>query len=123
MVKTPNEWLTGVATKIGADANLDSVANKLGENISAKNLLDYVSIYTGMVIKGLPKEVVVDKVRGKRKGVSTSVVNAALKEQNIPEELLLPVVKRGRTKNPTVMPSDMDLFAMFDTDLDNDSVN
>jgi hypothetical protein len=123
MVKTPNEWLTGVATKIGADVNLDSVANKLGENVSAKNLLDYVSIYTGMVIKGLSKEVVVDKVRGKRKGVSTSVVNAALKEQNIPEELLLPVVKRGRTKNPTVMPSDMDLFAMFDTDLDNDSVN
>lgn len=114
MVKTPNEWLTGVATQIGADANLDSVANKLGENVSAKNLLDYVSVYTGIVIKGLPKEVVVDKVRGKRKGVSTSVVNAALKEQNIPEELLLPAVKRGRTKNPTVMPSDMDLFAMFD---------
>jgi len=120
MVKTPNEWLTSVASNLSTESTLESVANVLGEKVSAKNVLDYAAVYTGIVIKGLPKDTVINCVKGKRKGVQTAAVNSALKERNIPAELLLPEVKRGRTTKPTVMPSDDELLALFGESVDSE---
>ena len=124
-ITKPSEWATEVASTLNCKADLNSIATALNKDgISANTVKDYLTAYTGIVIKKLDRKKVLDLVKGSRKGYTPSPVNSGLKEKGVSEELLIPGGRRGRGSGDVVLDDGdmLDLFGSIEDSEDSEEV-